>query len=363
MKAILVTISRVYARTFYEANALTFLILFGLAFGVLSGREHMALAEVFVSAPVYTLIPAAFWVAYGIKVILYNRNVGRAPENVFIRQLTIVPSSAQWISSFLVVAEECAPLVLYAGFLIMVAVMLGQSQVAVIVFLEVTVLLILCSELLRSQWYGSAEYVGRRNLLSAFHNYPVIALQWMLRSFPGLIIVTKCFNSLLVFGLCRMHWLDEYDVRLLALGTVITSGTTAFVLHHFARFESQTFGLVRMLPVPTFRRVLWTMTLILLLQVPELTTLRWNLPEARTGWELVQLLLLGLGVQFAIYTHLLQKPLSLDRFSRRTFAVTLVLFAAVLFKVPIMILVTGTAAYGMLFASHFYQFEFFEEPG
>lgn len=363
MKAILITISRTYVRTFYEANALTFLILFGFAGGVLSGQEHMALATIFASAPVYTLIPLAVWLLFVIKVVLYNRNVSRAPENVFTHHLAIAPRSVQWISSLVVATEQCTPIVLYAGFLMVVAAMLGQIQVMVIVFLELTLLLLLCGGSLRLQWHSSAEYSWRGSLLKSFHSYPAIALQWLLRSFPGLIIVTKCFNVLLLFGLCRMHWLDDYDIRLLAIGTVFTSGTTAFVLHHLARFENHTFGLVRTLPVPIIRRALWTLILIFLLQVPELTTIRWNLPEARTDWEVVQLLFLTLTVQFAVYTHLLRKPLSLDQFSRRTFAITMVLFITVLFGVPIMLLIGGTAAYGMLFATHFYKFEFSAEPG
>lgn len=357
MKAILQTTTRVYARSFYEANAFVFLVLFGFTCGVLSGTEHMALATIFVSAPHYTLIPQVIWVLYASKVVRYNRHCGMAQENIFIRQLALTPRSVSWTVSILVTSEQCAPILLYGGFLMVVAAQLAQFDSALSVFAGLCVLVIVCASLLRAQWQRAEERSHTR-LLTKLHQYPTLVLQWLTRSFPGLIVVAKGFNCLLLFGLCQLHRFEVYDYRFLALGVVITAGMSSFILQHVNRFENQAFGMVRALPVPAFRRVLWVLTVILFLQAPELITLRWNLPVTRTTLEFIELALLAIAIPFAVYAYLLKKPLTPDPFARQLFAITLGLFVMVLFKMPMIALIAVLSMYGMLYVRRFYKFEY-----
>lgn len=348
---------RVYARTFYEANALTLLLLFGFAGGVLSGKEHMALALIFTGGPLYTLIPFSVWILYAFKVILYNRSVSRLPQNTFIRNLEFVSGFTRWRIALWTVAQQSMPVVLYGIFLAVVGIQQGSILSAVVIILEIAVALEFSELALRREWglksdvrVASPPFVRRAA-------YPLMAVEWLLRQVPGLVVVTKLFNGFLLYGVCRLHAYDEYDIRLLTISILMVSGTSAFILHYLLQFDHHAFRLLRNLPLPIRWRIIWLLAVISILLLPEFLVLRWNWPTAHSGWEFLLLVGTALALQFAAYTHLMRRWLSPDQFAQQLFVSVLGLFIIILFRLPVPVIVITGMVYGLMFIRRYYHFE------
>lgn len=356
MKSIRRVISRVYAWSFYEANTLTFLVLFGFVGGVLSGNEHMALAEIFTGAPRYTIVPFGVWLMYSLKVSLYNHVVSATPGNIFLRQLGLAPTRVKWTAAFLVTLEQSVPIILYALFLFSVAFRQQRYDSLIVLVAELTLILTVPTLGLYRLWHQARE--GTQRIPSTGSSYLIIVLRWLFRSAPGLILLTKVFDIPFLYGLCKLHQFDTYDVRLLGMGVTITAAMNAFILHHFMRFEHHEFQLIRALPIPMLRRIMRILLLIMMLLLPELIVLRWNLPSSITAWEQTELVLLLATFPFAAYTALLGRSITLDQFARLIFAVTFSVVIAILFRLPLPVLLSGIFAYCLLFPGRYHKYEY-----
>lgn len=348
---------RVYARTFYEANALALLLLFGFAGGVLSGKEHMALALIFTGGPLYTLIPFSVWILYASKIILYNRSMSRLPQTAVIRNLEFVPGFTRWRVALWTVAQQCLPFVLYGIFLAAVGIQQGSILSAVVILLEIAVALEISELALRREWSLKSDVHVASTPLVRRATYPLMAVEWLLRQVPGLVVVTKVFNGFLLYGICRLHAYDEYDIRLLTIAILMVSGTSAFILHYLLRFDHHAFRLLRNLPISIHWRVFSLLAVISILLLPEFLILRWNWPSAHSGWEFLLLAGAALALQFAAYTHLMRRWLSPDQFAQQIFISVLGLFILILFRLPVPVIVLAAMAYGLMFSRRYYQFE------
>jgi len=287
---------------------------------------------------------------------MFNQTIYHSPANIFLRQLSLAPRRVEWTTSFVVVFGQMLPAILYALFLLTVAILQHQGYAFFSLLAELIVLLTSSAYILHGQWHQVKEHTVTG--LSSGSNYTVIVLRWLLRSTPGLIITTKVFNVLFLFGLCKLHQSEDYDVRFLGMGVTIAAAMNAFILHQLIRFEHHEFKLNRMLPIPMSRRIMQTLMIIIISLLPEIVTLRWHLPSSRTGWEQVELVLLLAAIGFAAYTFLLRKALSPDQFARSLFAAAFSLVIAILFHAPLAILLAGVVGYCFLFPKRFYRYEY-----
>lgn len=84
---------KVFVRAFYLENATFFLFVVGIAGGFMSGVEHIALMQFFISKAYLIGIPASLWMLYAIRIINFNRSVLMRAENSFVFNLALYPRS------------------------------------------------------------------------------------------------------------------------------------------------------------------------------------------------------------------------------------------------------------------------------
>jgi hypothetical protein len=369
LKAISKVFDRIFALEFYRTNAGFFFIAIGLCFGFLSGREHKALAESFVSSPLLLLIPSGLWLLYTFKVIGFNNQSLSKYENSFLFSSASLPKIVLLSCLARVVIFQLAPILAYGIFLIITAIPSGQPlsivQICLTLFLLLSLVIGKLSYSLFHPYREKIIHPLKRKLDNwlvkpSFWFYP----EWIIRQQPLLIIGTKLFACFLLVGVCRLYQFDEYDGRLLAMGCTLTFTSNLVIIFYYHRFENFHFQLLRSLPFSMAQRMLTFLFVIILLNLPEWGVLLNHFPEQLPFTDLFLLCVYGLSIYLFSYSLLFIGDISMEKFINKAFVAAFVLVIVVLFKIPIALITIVQVALALLiYKRNFYRFEFREEVG
>jgi len=354
---------------FYRINIGFFFVAIGFFFGFLSGREHKALAEAFVSSSLLLLIPFAVWTIYAIKIIGFNGLSFGKNENSFLLSTSCLPRLALLSCLTTVATNQLSPIIAYGCFLIIVAIKSDQliTIVEIIGFLFFLILLI------SIRLHTEILHPNKGKNISAFKNkidkwitkpfawfYP----EWILRKQPLLIIGTKLFAGLLIIGVSRLYLFDEYDARLMGMGATLMFSSNAVIVYYYQRFENFHFSVLRNLPFSTGQRMIQFLTVMGLLGLLEWGMLFSYFPEALSIIDLVALYSYGLSVYFFGYAYLFIRDISLEKFINKAFIAAFVWFILILFKMPVLFLTVLHFCIGwIIYRNNYYRFEFTAEAG
>jgi hypothetical protein len=369
LKALIKVFTAVFVRDFFRINVGFFFVCTGICFGFLSGREHLALAQSFISSFFLFLIPLSVWILYLLKVINFNTLSFVRKENSFFYTARILPHSSLWICLLIVAVYQLLPILLYAAFLVAVAIQQNQLSSVTLICLSVSILtLCIAYRLYLNILYPSQEKkVGYlKNWLDQWITKPYSWFfpEWILRTQPLLVIGTKLFASLLIVGVARLYSFDEYDERLLAMGSTLAFAANLAIVYYYHRFENFHLRIVRSLPFSLPSRVSFFLLVIGLLSLPEWGVLITYFPKALPLVDLILIALVGYSIYFLGYAYLFRTDITLEKFIGRIFTAAFFLVIAILFKVPVLLIALVLFSCGyFIYKNNFYRFEFNEETG
>src|SRR5687768_12138586 len=95
MNNVVIMLNKTVAKEFYRLNSGFFLLIATLTFGFMSGVEHKALAQFFVSSPNVLLIPVGVWVVYTFKILNFNKRQANLEENRLLINISFLPAREQ----------------------------------------------------------------------------------------------------------------------------------------------------------------------------------------------------------------------------------------------------------------------------
>lgn len=369
MKSLLKVFNRVLVIEFYRINIGFFFVAIGFFFGFLSGREHKALAEAFISSPFLLLIPFTIWIIYTLKILGFNSLSLDQKENSFLFASASLSKSTLLSCLITVAFNQLCPIIAYGCFLILVAFKANQfiSIVQIIGFLLFLIATITWK--LRASLYypnqGKTISLFKRKL-DNWLTKPLIWFypEWILRKQPLLIIGTKLFASLLIIGVSRLYLFDDYDARLMGMVVTLAFSANMAIIYHYHRFENYHFDILRCLPFSSGQRIIQFLLVIALLSLPEWGMLFSYFPAILSFIDLITLYLFGLSIYLLGYTFLFIKDMNLDQFINKVFVAAFTLIILILFKVPVLlIIILHFFVAVIVYRKNFYQFEFKEETG
>lgn len=353
--------TKVFVREFYRLNAGFFIVVTTLTFGFMSGAEHKALAEFFVASPLLSLIPIGVWSMYALKVILFNHQRLQLPQNRFLFETTLVSSPRQFSLGLQTVFVQFAPVVAYAGFLLMTALKNGRISTIVIIICSVIVLLILSAiALMRGMRTPIPE--NKTSALKLFiDRHTVRPLWWIyivtvLRQEPFLFFGTKIFTGVLLFAISQLYIGETYDGRLLAMGATIGGAGNYMIVMQLQLFELKYLNLMRALPITLMRRWIYILLISLILVAPETVVLWKYAPVGLTN--LVSAALLIPCLAMLLYSLLYVRFENQETYGRIIFGVTIAHIVLILFKVPVPVLIAlDLTTSWLIFQKRYYKFE------
>ena len=370
MKVLHTIFNRVFTVEFYRLNALFFLLSIGLAFGFMSGREHMALAEFIIGSPLLTLVPFAVWVLYGIKIYSFNKQVCQAREISFVHSVSLLPRHTQIAVSLSVIINQFMPALLYGMFLISMALHhtlpYAALSLTISLILPLAGLTFFLHQQMQFPQLERKTYFLKKWMDRTFEKpFTQFFAEWLCRKQPGLFIITKLFSAILLFAISQLYRYDEYDNRLMAMGCVLGFAANLAIVYQYVLFENHILSLLRNLPLPWTRRMLLFLSAMLVLNLPELLVLTRTFPDALGYYNLFEMMVSSFILLMGGYSYLLRKNITFESFTGHIFIFSFVVLIAILYKVPLLLL-SGLALGASLYVypKYFYNFEItIDTPG
>lgn len=363
MSAVITILNKVFVREFYRANATFFLLVIGLAGGFMRSQDHIALAEFQVSSPFLLLIAVSVWVLYVFKITTFNSKLLKRSENEFVFYAAILPLRQHFTLLLGVLTLQLVPVFAYALFLIVTAAKHGLYQSIVLVVLACAVLLLASTVHL----FWSLRHPHRERKTSALERYihkrvtkpyPLFFPEWILRRAPLLLIGTKIFAALLLFGVAQLYKYDTYDARLMGMAVVLAFSANVNLVWEMHRFDNVHFGINRNLPISLSTRLRYFLLTLFLLTLPEAGLLL-NHFSATVAWQHILLALLaGWSICLFFYTWLFKNVKEQDQLMSVVFFTCMGLVVLVLFGMPVWLLIavtTGASLYG--WKKYYYAYE------
>jgi hypothetical protein len=368
MKIIFSILQRVLVREFYRANAGLFFLVIGIGAGFMRSYEHVALAEFFSASPTLMLVPILVWTIYTLNVVKFNRDLLKRKENEFIFHITLLPSSQKWISLFTTLFYQILPAILYGIFLMAFALKNHFIDALFMIIVSLPLLLFVGTFALSHALHhpNQEKTVGiftRYLNVSITKPFPFFFPEWIARREPLMLFGTKVFACLILLGVTQLYKTDVYDLRLLGLGIVIAFSAQVVLVYEVHRFDNFHFPLNRNLPIPFARRLLYFLSTLLILILPELGMIVKNFPVEFNNWNLVSTVLLSLSIPIFFYGLLYTKDRDQEKLMPFVFFFSISWILLVLFKIPLW----GIAGINMVIGlaclkKFYYSFEYVSKP-
>lgn len=356
-------LSRVLTVEFYRVNAMFFLVVLGLCFGFMSGREHMALAGFFVSSVWLALIPIGVWAVYVLKVVTYNRIEASGERNRFLYSLPLLGLSRKIPAYIGTATGEMAPVIAYGSFLALMALRSQQVLVCTIILISIPVMIIVVAFRLHQTLLSPLKEQTISKPVRWLDRRFTKPLSWMLsegvvRSQPGLIYTTKIATCLVLYAATQLYLYDVYDERLYMMAACVVFSANLVLVYQYQRFEIVHLLLTRTLPLTFVRRIATFVLTMVILCFPEIAMLATNLPEYLSTKFYLFAVVFGTSLVLFGYGALYIRDATFDDFTRWIFFVSMALVLLILFSVPVWSLALVQAFLGIyLLYRNYYDFE------
>jgi len=275
---------KIWADAFYRQNA-GFFILIGLLLATfISGESLLLLADLAVNNP--SLLAAGFFlpgILYGWKVLRWGIKVIRSEENYFFRSFLHLSKINQVKLLLQFQAALLAPMIPFAGLLILRSVHHHRPEVVGTMVLSLLFgAALLCHLWLRALHQPHDSNPGKA---AAFGNtawlkgWPGWLVRHLLQHEPMLFFWTKLLSVLVIAGAFRLYHSDDYDERLLNLALLLAAFLHVGIADE-ARKLQHNLSFLRNLPFPCTARIRMQTSLLLPLLAPEVLFFIRNCPTS-----------------------------------------------------------------------------------
>ena len=338
MNVLPVVLRKTIVGQFYRQNAGLFFVVLMLAGSFLRAQEHIALAEAAVHTPFLLGLYQALWLLYTLFATRFAVGVIRQTEVLYYFRL--VPTLRRWLGLGAVHVMLLIPILVYMAFVGSISVE-QQTTVSTLQLIAGAVLMLM----LPLFWLEYALKTPNRDSLTAAVGaawqtrfttpYNLFFIRYLLSYQPLLLFLTKVGTVLLMLGVLNLYPTDEYDVRLLALGILVTAVSHSSVMYHLYQFEHERLALLRNLPIPLSRRLGRYALLIALLLLPEGVLLFRYRPDELSIGVIAGVWAFGHSLVLLLFSILFIRHRDLDRVLPIVFAMLLAGFLTIMYQVPL----------------------------
>jgi len=330
----------------------------------MSGIEHKALAQFFVSSPLLLTIPISFWTLYTWKVILFNRSVLQLQQNEFVFHFSLIKISAQTSSIVAIIIEQLMPFLLYAVFLIVMA--WSKNMYFSIIYVVISIMLLLTwSTVILIRELNNPNQEKRVSSLKRYFDnrfkktFYQFFIEWISRNDLVTFVGSKLFSCVVLYTVLFFYKTENYDARLLGLGISIGFSANASLAFQFHQFENVHFVILRNLPISLWRRLVYFIVTFIFLCLPEFSLLIHNFPSNLHLLTFLSSILFCISLLLIYYTHLYRHHIDMEKHMRFVFFIIMGSVVAILFSVPMGLLACIYLIEAIyIFKRYYYHFEF-----
>ena len=365
MNNVINILQRTLITHFYKTNAGFFLAAFFFLFGVIAQGQvimyHLSLIHGIIESQVFTAIVIVIWFLYTLKCVDYIIKQLNEPRQLFLFCLNNVPEKKQYIYMLYVHVLVYMPVLLYA---IIVAVIAAKEH-RYICMIEVIVSNSIMIAIAAYAYFAALQ--KRKTIVSSLHwpfkkkyypkPLPVIPLLHLWHNKKQMLLVTKTFSLLLLYGFIALYEPERYDIRPLLLIVMVISTAHCSIVFQTRLFEDEYLLFSRALPLSIIKRFLFLIAMYGLLLLPELLFVWKAFPLHFSAADYSQLLVLAIAIPVLLHAVLLTGDIDADSYVRIVFGIAAVLFFVLLYNPGILLAIFIMGISFVLFHSHFYTFE------
>ncbi|WP_128546637.1 hypothetical protein [Larkinella soli] len=350
---------KVLVRQFYLQNTGLFMVVLLVGFGFLSSVEHIALATYALHDLPFLGLYVGLWVVYTAYVVRFS--LYRFQTTDLLQLMRLVAPGRRVLILYGLHVQLLLPVIAYAGFMGW----LGVQQHTV----KANNLLILSVALLSAVPVPCVEWalrhpnperfsgrIGSRLRQRLATPYVLFFIRYLLHRQPVTLLLAKGGSGLLTLGVLALYPTDDYDLRLLLLGALLSAAFHASIVYELYQFEATQLLLVRNLPWPTGRRFLFYALIFTLLLSPELLLMVRNRPAGVSLPAQLSVWLFALGSLLLPFAGLQVRHRPRDRFTAVIFWQVILSFFLIMYRLPAWLLgVSALAAAAALFVYGYYR--------
>lgn len=351
--------AKLIVRQFYLQNTGLFLVVLLLGFGFLSSNEHIALATYALHDFFFLAGYVLLWLLYTIYVIRFSYRLFQTTD--LLQLFRLVPIAKRSLIIYLLHLQLVAPVIFYAVFMLWIGskekTVLANGIVSLVVFaLSVLPLPFVERALHHPNPEQFSGYLGTWFRHRITTPYGFFFIRYLFRQQPATLLLTKVGSCLVTIGILAIYPTDDYDIRLLLLGMLLSAALHGGIIFELYQFEATQLILLRNLPLPISRRWASYTGITALLVSPEAFIFTTKHPNDVSFLALTGVWLFGLSLLQLLYTSLLARHQARDRFMARLFWPLVVYFLLIMYRIPagVMTLASGLVA-TFLFARHYYH--------
>lgn len=356
---------RCIAVEFYKQNAAFFGLIFLVFFGFIKSSEHIAIGSFLVANPSTLFFLYIIWIGYVLKLILFVLPTLNHEKNQFFEAFFLLGS---WTKIKLVSAVSIllsAPILLYAAFLMALALRNAFFLSMISIFLSAALLLVCISYFLITKLKGlphEKTFFQLRFLNKIAKPPSLFFIEHLIRNDLALILLTKIYTGLMIIGASALYRTDQFDIRLLSTGILLALVGNVAILHKYIWFCFYKMSIVQNLPVSFVRNIFIHFFTFFLLIIPEVVFIIRYYPLPPTLLDMTGIIAFGFSIMSLIYGLLLLKQIELSDFIIKIFWLIVFTTFLILFSIHPSILAIVYLLISMLIAYfRMYKFEFVEK--
>ncbi|MFT3680503.1 MAG: hypothetical protein QM791_09540 [Ferruginibacter sp.] len=278
MRQIFTFLLKVFVKQFYIIHTGFFLFCFLFFFGIVSGDQlvtyHKSLILSMLSSPFFLVAVMMVWFLYNLKCIGFCMDTVKAGENHYLFNLKILPVTSQYILYSTIALQLYAPVLIYSGFVIYMA--LNTPLLAIAVLLWQLLMIILGAYTLfvsinhNNRQYFLQKLAGKLTRLSRIEiGHMLFLFGHIIHSRKKALIITKVF-ALLLLSVSFILNSNSFDIDLFGIFFQLIIIGHAMIVYYCVQFKELNLSFSRNLPVALSKTALLYILTYAILLVPEL---------------------------------------------------------------------------------------------
>ncbi|WP_147204768.1 hypothetical protein [Segetibacter aerophilus] len=363
MRKALAILQKVLVNYFFRVNAglfmFAFFVLFGLPYSVLA--FHYSLITGVVQSQTFLALVMVVWLLYNIKCVDYISKQLKHQHQSFLFCLNCLPDKKNYLLQLYVQVQVYMPVLLYSIAIVAIALKQHHYLAAIEVILFNLMVLVLTPFLyLKVLQRKPLNYKGLAipslglELRKPYFLYP---LYFLLKDRKQMLLITKIFSLLLLYGFIQLYQPERADIRPVQLCLLITAAAHCAIVFEVRMFEDEYLQFSKNLPITLIGRFFKSIALYLILLLPEMVFLLKGIHTQFSIYNYPQLVLMLIALICMFHVVLLLEKTNMEQFIRIVFAISAACFFVILYDPGVLLAAMILALAFVLYSSYFYQYE------
>lgn len=363
MPKALVILHKVLVNYFYRVNgglfAFTFLVLFGSPNSPVA--FHNSLISGIIRSQVFLSLVMLCWLLYNFKCIDYIIRQLQHSRQSFFFCLNVLSAKKLYLYQLYVQVLVYMPVLLYSIAIIVIAFNKRHYFCAAEVILF-DAIVVLATPYLYMLAIRRKRFTATRSIIPRFNlkirkPYFLFPLYFLIIDKKQMILVTKIFSLLFLYGFIKLYEPEHPDIRPLQLCLLIVAASHTAIVYEIRMFEVQYLEFSKNLPLTITVRFVQLSVMYLCLLLPELIFIFKGINVHFYLNEYPQLLLMILSLLCLFHVALIADKTNMEQLIRIVFAILAVCFFIILYNPGIVLPLAILALAFALFNAYFYYYE------